>query len=217
MTPLAERIKNLRNDAGLTQEQLAEKAGISQPALVKIEAGKVKRTKFINEIAQALGVDVGSILFNGSDLTHNAVLSGEKKEVVISDVRPLLESSDLNTWLFNCSDFDYSKVRDWVYTCGQQCSARSFFIAVHGESMINQNGTPSFYEGMIVLSDPEAESKDRDFVIAFDAGRNAIIFSQLYYEFNEPHLKPLNNRYPLIRIDDKTKIIAKVIKAEISL
>jgi len=35
----AERLKRLREAAGLTQVQLAEKAGLSQPALSYLEAG----------------------------------------------------------------------------------------------------------------------------------------------------------------------------------
>ncbi|MCR9064466.1 MAG: helix-turn-helix domain-containing protein [Cytophagales bacterium] len=53
---LGQRIKKLREDAGLTQEQLAEKSGILRPNLVRIESGKYSTgIDIISQIAKALG------------------------------------------------------------------------------------------------------------------------------------------------------------------
>lgn len=55
MPVLAERIKTLRNKKGWSQADLATNAGLTQQAIDKIEKGETQRTRFINEIALALG------------------------------------------------------------------------------------------------------------------------------------------------------------------
>ena len=55
-TGLAYRLKLIRGERGLTQEQLAERAGISQSAIGNIESGHRKRPRDLVAIATALGV-----------------------------------------------------------------------------------------------------------------------------------------------------------------
>jgi len=53
---LAARLKQARLEAGLTQKGLAEKSGVSQQNIQKIESGKNKKTSFILQLATATGV-----------------------------------------------------------------------------------------------------------------------------------------------------------------
>lgn len=56
---LGKNIQKLRKQAGLTQEQLAEKAGVSLPYIGYIETGQKKPSlKVINKIAESLKVKV---------------------------------------------------------------------------------------------------------------------------------------------------------------
>lgn len=55
-TTLSERLKEARNLRGLTQKALAEKVGISQAAIQKIETGKASQTTKLVEIANALAI-----------------------------------------------------------------------------------------------------------------------------------------------------------------
>lgn len=54
MSTLAQRLKQARTQAGLTQAQLGEKIGVSQNAIQKVEKGG--ETKYINQLAKALNV-----------------------------------------------------------------------------------------------------------------------------------------------------------------
>lgn len=54
---LAERLKKARKAAKLTQVQLGERAGVTQAAIQKIEAGKVEKTGYLVALANALNVD----------------------------------------------------------------------------------------------------------------------------------------------------------------
>ena len=51
-----ERIRIAREVKGWSQQQLANRVGISQPAIKKIEAGEIRQSKFQTKIAQVLGI-----------------------------------------------------------------------------------------------------------------------------------------------------------------
>lgn len=58
-------IKRLREEAGLTQQALADKAGISMNYLAKIESQKMQRgftIVILGRIADALNIDVRELL-----------------------------------------------------------------------------------------------------------------------------------------------------------
>lgn len=72
MNTLAERVKFARERAGLTQQEVADLAGMKQPSYFKIETGKTKRTGFINKLANVLKVDSNWLeTGNGSIDTHS--------------------------------------------------------------------------------------------------------------------------------------------------
>jgi transcriptional regulator with XRE-family HTH domain len=58
-----QRVRQLRRDRGLTQEQLCERAGISVDAITRIESGsRVPTLATLDAIASALGVPVAALL-----------------------------------------------------------------------------------------------------------------------------------------------------------
>lgn len=61
---LGDVIRRLRRDRGLTQEDLADRAGISQRTLSDIERGNIglPRVENLRALAAALGVDTGDLL-----------------------------------------------------------------------------------------------------------------------------------------------------------
>jgi predicted RNase H-like HicB family nuclease/DNA-binding Xre family transcriptional regulator len=63
MEGIGERVRYHRGQAGLTQEMLAGKAGISTAALVRLEGGEVRRPQAgtLTKLAVALGVDPASL------------------------------------------------------------------------------------------------------------------------------------------------------------
>lgn len=69
MTPstLAERCKDRRVAAGLSQEQLGKACGVSGVAILLIENGTTKRPRNILQLATALKVNPFWLLFGESD------------------------------------------------------------------------------------------------------------------------------------------------------
>ena len=65
---IGENIKKLREAKGMTQVQLAEKVGVSQPYIVKIEQSARSPTiMMIEAIAKALGCTLTELLEKNSD------------------------------------------------------------------------------------------------------------------------------------------------------
>lgn len=60
---LADSLKRLRTDAGLTQTQMARRLGVSQPTLYRLENGDQNTTlKTLAQICRVLRCDVGELL-----------------------------------------------------------------------------------------------------------------------------------------------------------
>ena len=73
---LGARIKKFRKGCGLSQEQLAEKIGIEQKHVSRLEVGKSYPTiDRLEKIAAALSVPMGSF-FDCADNGHNAEQAG---------------------------------------------------------------------------------------------------------------------------------------------
>jgi transcriptional regulator with XRE-family HTH domain len=61
--PIAEKLKQLRADAGLTQMQLAVKAGLSLSVVSQIEQGSIPdpRVSTLHALAKALGAPLDAL------------------------------------------------------------------------------------------------------------------------------------------------------------
>lgn len=64
MTPIHLRVEELREAAGLSQTELAERAGIRRATLIDIEKGRTTGVDFdvLERLAVALGVDAGYLV-----------------------------------------------------------------------------------------------------------------------------------------------------------
>jgi len=90
---LGNRIRKLRNQAGLTQAQLAERVEISDEFLSRMERGlKSPSLETANRIADALGVTL-AVLFDfdapAPDGEKEELLEGLKSLLAIADVREI--------------------------------------------------------------------------------------------------------------------------------
>jgi transcriptional regulator with XRE-family HTH domain len=59
--PLADTIRMRRTELNLSQRDLALKAGVSQQLIAALESGTVRSTKFLHEIAVALGTTIADL------------------------------------------------------------------------------------------------------------------------------------------------------------
>lgn len=92
---LAEMIRVRRIEMGLSQEQLASKAGTSQQNVERIENGTVKHSRYMNAILRELGLESGTApkgeasrpipqFLGESDLPVYSAVEGGPGEMVVS-------------------------------------------------------------------------------------------------------------------------------------
>ena len=55
-------LKAWRKHLGLSQKELAQRAGISQPALSQMERSENLRTKTVEKLAEALGIEAAQLV-----------------------------------------------------------------------------------------------------------------------------------------------------------
>jgi transcriptional regulator with XRE-family HTH domain len=58
LTIVPKKLKEVREQKGVTQKTLAEDTGLSQPTIARYEAGAIPPLEALNRIADALGVEV---------------------------------------------------------------------------------------------------------------------------------------------------------------
>lgn len=63
MNTLPERLKYAREQLNMSQSEVAEAVGMKQPSYYQLESGKTQRSRYINEIANVLNVDVGWLVY----------------------------------------------------------------------------------------------------------------------------------------------------------
>jgi DNA-binding XRE family transcriptional regulator len=60
--PLADSLRRLRREAGLSQVQMAKRLGISRPTLNRLESASQNTTlKTLGQLCRSLGCDVGDL------------------------------------------------------------------------------------------------------------------------------------------------------------
>ncbi|WP_336195018.1 LexA family transcriptional regulator [Hafnia paralvei] len=185
---LASRVKRRRVDLGMTQADVAAKAGITQQSIEAIESGKTQKPRNLLPLAEALQCDPKWLLCGG-DLIQNINL-GAKRVPIISYVQAGAFAAE-DTINFE-GDFEY------VLTSAN-VSEKAFALRIKGDSM-----TPEFKEGDIVIIDPEECPTPGEFVVAsngnlegtFKKYRPRSINAQGEEDFE---LVPLNSDYPTYR------------------
>lgn len=75
MSTLAERVKLARDRLNLSQQDVADATGMSQPSYYKIEKGLTKRTTYINELAKVFEVNVDWLANGSGEMLASAVNS----------------------------------------------------------------------------------------------------------------------------------------------
>ena len=70
----AERLKNARLDAGLSQQQLADKSGVAMRTIQNWESGERRPSNFtkVEQIAKVLGVTTTELIDNGESFVAEA-------------------------------------------------------------------------------------------------------------------------------------------------
>jgi transcriptional regulator with XRE-family HTH domain len=101
----ASRVKSARLTAKLTQKQLSDMSGISQPAISMIESGEIRATGYAAILARCLGVTAEWLEF-GSE-TNNEITPQEKAMIeLFRSLPPDKEAAVIDQLLYNVERAD---------------------------------------------------------------------------------------------------------------
>jgi SOS-response transcriptional repressor LexA len=203
MNTWADRIRSRMKELGLTQEELADKLGITRGAVTHYLAGRrVPPLSKFNEIAKVLKSDAAWLQFGTVVVSQPSIkTSNNATQTTAYRSIPILswEQAAKNPQVRNLKQEDIKETIPHIFTDQLQWYA----LHVKGDSMVASSGSKSFHEGDIIIVDPIKEPKHGDFVIAVLPKAKEATFKQFVLDNGKLYLKPLNIQYPLLEITNK--------------
>ncbi|MBU2728800.1 LexA family protein [Acidithiobacillus caldus] len=215
METFSDRVRKAREHAGLSQAQLAERVGMSQPGIQKLERGG-SSSKFTAQIASVCGVS-GEWLATGKGQMLGDMRPGQYDV----NVQPIDEPIRTVPLISSVAAGLMTNVMD-PYALGAyekkvpvlvEVSKFAFALRVLGNSMM-----PDFSPGDIIIIDPDVTPHPGDFVVAKNDEEEATFKKYRPRGRNEKgeeyfELVPLNPDYPILRSDlENIYIIGTVVQ-----
>ena len=209
MNTIGERLKHARKKAGLSQVELAKKAGIKQASISELERGSSRSSGYIVQLANACGVSPewlasGTESSNRKNWTENS----------IAPAPPLGGMAPLISWIqagaFAESVIELNEDTEY-YPRPANSSDQTFVLRVVGESMIDE-----YKPGTLIFVDPERAAVSGDDVIAAMEGTGEATFKRYIEDPGTGKmLKALNATWPnqFIPINGNCRIVGVVVAA----
>lgn len=211
MTTIAKRVQSKRSELGLTQAELAERAGTSQQAIEQLENGKTKRPRYLPELARALGCEIDWLITGTKSGTNVAPAELGNKRI------PILSYVQAGLWTESQEYRGYDGGMSYLLV-DDDVSDNAFALIIEGDSM-----APKFNAGDKIIVDPEVYPVPGDFVVALDGVKNQTVFKKFRPTGVDSHgndiyeLVPLNDDFPTLRSETgKLSIIGTMVEHRIS-
>ncbi|MCU4576104.1 XRE family transcriptional regulator [Acinetobacter courvalinii] len=151
METLGSRLKDLRKERKLTQQQLADKVGVSKTSIIYWEKDEnTPKHDSLTALAQTLGCPIDYLL-SGSD-KNGIAKESENVKAINPHLAPVLSWVQAGTFT-NVQSVNLSQVEEWL-PLPDECT-NCFYLKVQGIS--NQ---PEFLEGDYILVDPDVYYND---------------------------------------------------------
>lgn len=203
MITLGARVQYAREQKGWSQKELANKVAVSQQTISKLEDGKVEQSKYLIELAHALGVSMSWLRYG-----HSEPPEGKSIEQVISPGMPIIHWHNVADWKSGLRAG--LNVEEFI-SVGNSPGPNCYALRIKSDAMVNTvSGNPSFPPGAIIIVDPDREVKVYNYVIATHGGSKEATFKQYVEEGGISWLKPLNPQYPMIQVVNGVEIYGVV-------
>ena len=214
---LKDRIYAKRVELNLSQQQLAERAHVSQVTIQHLESGRNATSKRLVDIAKALGVSA-EWLTSGKDSSISAPNQSEGEP---SNVRmtaqpnqifryPVISWVAAGAWAEAVEPYPPG-FSDRYEMSDYDSKGPAFWLEVKGDSMTSPVGQ-SVPEGMLILVDTEAEVRSGKLVVAKLSDSNEATFKKLVEDGGKMFLKPLNPAYPIAVCAEDCRIIGVAVR-----
>jgi len=196
---IANRIKNARTRADMSQRALAKRSGLSQQLISKLENGLVESTTEVFKLAEALNVNA-IWLATGKEVVAGA----ETQNAAVTAFVPLISWVAAGLWREMEGDLQPGNHEELVpVSC--RVSRDAYALRVQGDSM-----EPVFPNGSYIIVDPALEARHGSYVVMRLDHAEQATFKQLVVDGSERYLKPLNPRYPLMPIRQSVTVCGVV-------
>ncbi|MCA0214761.1 MAG: helix-turn-helix domain-containing protein [Proteobacteria bacterium] len=218
MELFGDRLRQRRKKRGLSQQQLADRSGIGQSFLSKLESHKAQATTEILALAAALEC-TPQWLRSGEGPEEGIPGESNVKDVHSKGGVPVISWVKAGNWADIEDAFLAEDAESWVDVYRGSVGKHAFALRVEGDSMTSPipGDRLSFPEGTILIVDPDREAKPGDFVIAKDVITQQATFKRLMYDAGRWFLRPLNPAYQTQEIDDPgVRVIGRVMEFQIN-
>ena len=210
---IAARVLSKRTELGLTQTELAEKAGTTQQAIVQLESGKTKRPRYLPELAKALNCGIQWLL-DGTGATLDSNVSNPRDYKPTARY-PVLSKVQAGAWDEACEPYTIKDVDMWLES-DAHTQGEAFWLQVEGDSMTAPIGL-SIPAGTFVLFDTGREAINGSLVVAKLTDDNEATFKKLIIDGSQKYLKGLNPQWPMIPVNGNCKVLGVAIETKMRL
>lgn len=203
---IAERLKQAREDKGLTQPELAERSGVSAGTIGNVESGLRKNPRELLAIAAALEVNPEWLKTGKGPKSRDSVEQAPYSRGLV----PLISRVQAGNWNGANDPLHPGEAERWL-ECPVTHSERTYALRVRGDSMTAPHGNARSYpEGCIIYVDPLRKSPvNGQRIIAKLEGSDEVTFKVFKQEDGRIWLQPINPMHQ--PITDQFKVLGTVI------
>ena len=209
-----DRIRHIREELELSQEAFGRHMGVSKAAVSQWENGDTKNLRpanlfalqnFSGYSAEWIATGAGAARLKGKKLLDNT------RPGPGVNALPLISWVRAGQWNDVVDVYRPGEGEKSVYTT-RKVGTRAYALRVVGDSMENPNGRPTYPQGSIIIVDPDREANHGSPVIVRLEDSKQATFKQLIVEGRTRYLKPLNPRYPIMKVDRKATFCGVVVQ-----
>lgn len=194
-------------DLSLTQNQLAEKVGVSQAMVNKLLSGKISSTTKILEFSKALQCNPDWLMYGAGSFPE---------ESNVTHAPPVRKMIPVISWVqagafCESNVLELHDVEEWL-PCPVHASEKTFGLRVKGSSMTSPHSNDRSYpEGIVIYVDPEIDVISGKRVIAKSASSSEATFKTYVEDGGLKYLIPINPQYPSVEINADIHICGVII------
>jgi SOS-response transcriptional repressor LexA len=199
---LSVRLKQARIKKKLTQEELADIVGIKQQAVQRIEAGKVKSTSYVVQLAHALDVTPEWLVLG--ETAPEATSPQDANPTTFTAQIPLLQWHNIDALGNLPLDANHPSFIALLAGNANHC----FALQIKDNSMFaTEAGQPSFLKDDYIILDTQATAASGQYIVAKLVDSSQLTFRKLITDSNgQQMLQALNSQYNSIPMTANTKL-----------
>lgn len=216
MKTRGDRIRHVREQMGLSQEAFGKRLKVAKAAVSNWERDEVDTIRSDNllEIQRISGFNATWI-----ETGRGPERMGVEENRAVYNVEdgppvravPLISWVQAGQWSEAVDNFRPGKGEKMVWTT-KKTGSRAYALRVVGDSMENPNGRPTYPAGSVIIVDPDREAANLSPIICRLENSKEATFKQLVIEGAERYLKPLNPRYPVMRLEETATICGVIVQ-----